>query len=31
MTEYRREVFIDDMLTRCEEIARKICEGYEQS
>jgi putative transposase len=29
VTKYRRGVFNDDMLTRCEEITRKACEDFE--
>ena len=29
VTRYRRGVFNDEMLTRCEEITRKVCEGFE--
>ncbi|MFF0220543.1 IS200/IS605 family transposase [Streptomyces vinaceus] len=26
---YRRHIFTDEMLTRCEEIMRKVCEDFE--
>lgn len=29
VTKYRRGVFTDEMLTRCEEIMRKVCEDFE--
>ncbi|WP_327248752.1 IS200/IS605 family transposase [Streptomyces sp. NBC_01320] len=29
VTRYRRTVFNDEMLTRCEEIMRKVCEAFE--
>ncbi len=29
VTKYRREVFNDETLTRCEEIMRKVCEDLE--
>ncbi|WP_406215636.1 IS200/IS605 family transposase [Streptomyces decoyicus] len=29
VTKYRRWVFNDEMLTRCEEIMRKVCEDFE--
>lgn len=29
VTRYRRGVFNDEMLTRCEEIMRKVCEDFE--
>ncbi|MER5432324.1 IS200/IS605 family transposase [Streptomyces sp. NPDC002588] len=29
VTKYRRGVFNDEMLTRCEEIMRKVCEDFE--
>lgn len=29
VTKYRRGVFSDEMLTRCEEIMRKVCEDFE--
>ncbi|WP_373297128.1 IS200/IS605 family transposase [Streptomyces brasiliensis] len=29
VTKYRRGVFDDEMLTRCEEIMRKVCEDFE--
>lgn len=29
VTKYRRTVFNDEMLTRCEEIMRKVCEDFE--
>ncbi|MFI0153782.1 IS200/IS605 family transposase [Streptomyces lydicus] len=29
VTKYRRTVFDDAMLTRCEEIMRKVCEDFE--
>ncbi|WP_435886526.1 IS200/IS605 family transposase [Streptomyces hirsutus] len=29
VTKYRRGVFDDEMLTRCEEITRKVCEDFE--
>ncbi|MGW3150065.1 IS200/IS605 family transposase [Streptomyces sp. NPDC001177] len=29
VTKYRSEVFNDEMLTRCEEITRKVCEDFE--
>ncbi|MFE7234649.1 IS200/IS605 family transposase [Streptomyces sp. NPDC057596] len=29
VTKYRREVFNDEMLTRCEEIMHKVCEDFE--
>ncbi|MFE7331750.1 transposase, partial [Streptomyces sp. NPDC057565] len=29
VTRYRRDVFNDEMLTRCEEIMRKVCEDFE--
>lgn len=29
VTKYRRGVFNDKMLTRCEEIMRKVCEDFE--
>ncbi|MFH8474044.1 IS200/IS605 family transposase [Streptomyces sp. NPDC018000] len=29
VTKYRRGVFNDEMLTRCEEITRKVCEDFE--
>ncbi|MGW7613178.1 IS200/IS605 family transposase [Streptomyces sp. NPDC054766] len=28
VTKYRREIFNDDMLTRCEEIMRDVCESF---
>ncbi|MBT2407115.1 MULTISPECIES: IS200/IS605 family transposase [unclassified Streptomyces] len=28
VTKYRRGVFNDEMLTRCEEIMRKVCEDF---
>lgn len=28
VTKYRREVFNDEMLTRCEEIMREVCESF---
>lgn len=28
VTKYRREVFNDDMLTRCEEIMRNVCTDF---
>jgi len=30
VTQYRREVFNDEMLTRCEEIMRKVGENFEE-
>ncbi|MFD8159582.1 IS200/IS605 family transposase [Streptomyces malaysiensis] len=29
VTKYRRGVFDDEMLTRCEKIMRKVCEDFE--
>ncbi|MFB7220159.1 IS200/IS605 family transposase [Streptomyces sp. NPDC056227] len=29
VTKYRRDVFDDDMLKRCEEIMREVCAGFE--
>ncbi|MGP9017940.1 IS200/IS605 family transposase [Streptomyces sp. BR1] len=29
VTRYRRDVFTDDMLTRCEEIMRDVCERFD--
>ena len=29
VTKYRRGVFTDDMLTRCEEVMRDVCAGFE--
>ncbi|NGO80313.1 IS200/IS605 family transposase [Streptomyces sp. YC504] len=29
VTKYRREVFNDEMLTRCEEIMRSVCKDFE--
>ena len=29
VTKYRRGVFNEEMLTRCEEIMRKVCEDFE--
>lgn len=29
VTKYRRGVFNDEMLTRCEEITRKVCQDFE--
>jgi putative transposase len=29
VTKYRREVFNNDMLTRCEEILRDVCQSFE--
>ncbi|MEE4488670.1 transposase, partial [Streptomyces sp. BE230] len=29
VTRYRRGVFNDDMLTRCEEIMRDVCQSFE--
>jgi hypothetical protein len=29
VTKYRRGVFNDEMLTRCEEVTRKVCEDFE--
>ncbi|MER5598825.1 IS200/IS605 family transposase [Streptomyces sp. NPDC002265] len=29
VTKYRRGLFNDEMLTRCEEIMRKVCEDFE--
>ena len=29
VTKYRREVFNDDMLTRCEDVMRDVCEKFE--
>jgi len=29
VTKYRRGVFTDEMLTRCEEIMRDVCESFE--
>ncbi|MEV4446630.1 IS200/IS605 family transposase [Streptomyces mirabilis] len=29
LTKHRRGVFNDEMLTRCEEIMRKVCEDFE--
>ncbi|GAQ57961.1 IS200/IS605 family transposase [Streptomyces acidiscabies] len=29
VTKYRRGVFTEDMLTRCEEIMRDVCAGFE--
>ncbi len=29
VTKYRRGVFNDETLTRCEEIMRKVCEDFE--
>jgi putative transposase len=29
VTKYRRGVFTDEILTRCEEIMRKVCEDFE--
>ncbi|MFE7857877.1 IS200/IS605 family transposase [Streptomyces sp. NPDC057403] len=29
VTKYRRGVFDDELLTRCEEIMRKVCEDFE--
>lgn len=29
VTKYRRGVFTDDMLTRCEEIMRNVCQDFE--
>jgi putative transposase len=28
VTKYRREVFNDEMLTRCEAIMREVCESF---
>ena len=28
VTEYRREIFNDDMLTRCKAIMRDVCESF---